>query len=280
MELQHIFTPQYVNYLENNIEVSKYYDVQFTFDSSQVKKLNGIEKPRNLEAKLLEAEDLFKEAILLYEAFENLPPMFAATKVLWTYLTHVDLLQYVRKRWPEYQYFLKGAKKGTRKSEEESRNYIRQHWFYSSNGIMRTSLMGLWWSVFLTLQKNEADGTNDYTLTKVFFSNDGLRTRRLGTGYLGRNKEALYGILSFINNNKELFGLDENLKPILNQSEDSASGLENRMIWITRHFNLIGGAKPLGCQSREFFYRELDRYKDHLRKIKRREDVQGPNVFV
>ncbi len=280
MELQCIFTPQYVNFLENNIDVNNYYGEKFPYDAAQIKRLNGIEKPKDLESKMLAAQSRFEEAVLLYEAFENLSPMFAATRVLWTYLTHVDLFNYVKKRWPEYQYVQKKGQNVSPKSAEKSKKYISNHWFYSQ-GIMRTTLMGLWWSVYLTVKKEDGKA-NDYTLTRVFFSNDGLRTRRLGTGYLGRNRQALQGILSFINDHKDLFGLDQDLNPILNndRDSDSASGLENRMIWITRHFNLIGGTKPLGCLSEKFFYNELNKYKKHLKNIKKREDVVGSKCFV
>ena len=103
-----------------------------------------------------------------------------------------------------------------------------------------------------------------YDLTKIFFSNDGLRTRRLGTGHLGRNREALKGILSFMKDNPQIFN----------------SGIENRMIWITRHFNLIGGSKPLSFLPYTFFYDELEKYKSHLESISKREQVTGPDAFV
>ena len=57
-------------------------------------------------------------------------------------------------------------------------------------------------------------------------------------------------------------------------------GIENRMIWITRHFNLIGGTKPLSNMDSNFFYRELEKFKTHLQNIKKREDVTGPTAFV
>ena len=91
-----------------------------------------------------------------------------------------------------------------------------------------------------------------------------MRTRRLGTGHLGRNKEALKGILTFMKENPDIF----------------ESGIENRMIWITRHFNLIGGTKPLANMPSSFFMRELEKFKDHLRSIQNRSDVTGPNAYV
>lgn len=155
-------------------------------------------------------------------------------------------------------------KKGDARTEEDMKKYIHDHWLTSPNGLMRTSLMNLWWSVYLTVDESLGE-EHKYDLTRIFFSNDGLRTRRLGTGHLGRNREALKGILSFMKDNPDIF----------------EEGIENRMIWITRHFNLIGGTKPLSNLPSTFFYKELEKFKDHLaNQIKKREDVTGPNAFV
>lgn len=261
MELQRIFTPQYVNLLMNSIQVEDYLKNEFPYDMSQVKRLNGIEHPDGLEQKMLASKTVFDAAIALYEAYKNIPPILASKDVLWTYLTHVDLFNYVKKIWPEFE-FKNTATGKVKKSTSESEKYIRDHWFYS-RGPMRTSLMGLWWSVYLTV--DESLGNNKYDLTKVFFSNEGMRTRRLGTGHIGRNKEALKGILSFMKDHMDLF--DE-------------GGIENRMIWITRHFNFIGGAKPLGCLPSKFFYNELNNNITHLESIKKREEVIGPDAFI
>ena len=104
----------------------------------------------------------------------------------------------------------------------------------------------------------------EYDLTKIFFSNNGMRTRRLGTGHIGRNREALKGILSFMKDNPDIF----------------QTGLENRMIWITRHFNLIGGTLPLANKTCKYFYDELDKFKEYLTNIKNREQVTGPEAFI
>ena len=263
MELQRIFTPQYVNLLSNNIHVEDYLKDEFPFDRSQVKRLKGIEHPSGLEQKMLKATTDFEAAVALYEAYKDIPPILASKDVLWTYLSHVDLFNYVKKKWPEYEY-KQSANGKVKKNQQESERYIRDHWFYS-RGPMRTSLMNLWWSVYLTIDNEADDEEHKYDLTRIFFLNDGMRTRRLGTGQLGRNREALKGILSFMKDHLSLF---------------DQGGIENRMIWITRHFNFIGGAKPLGCMSSKFFYDELQSNLSHLKEIKVREDVQGPDAFV
>lgn len=268
MELQRIFTPEYVNLLRNDIKVENYLGERIAYDDSQVRRLKGVEKPDGLEEKMLNAQSEFEAAIILYESFKDVTPTLAASPVLWVYLTHVDLANYVKRKWPDLEKYesdnkKKGVKKGRARSDDDKKKYIRDHWLISPNGLMRTTLMNLWWSVYLTVDESRGE-EHKYDLTKIFFSNDGLRTRRLGTGHLGRNKEALKGILSFMKDNPQIFD----------------SGIENRMIWITRHFNLIGGTKPLSNLPYTFFYKELEKYNDYLKSISSREQVTGPDAFV
>lgn len=261
MALQKIFTPQYTNFLREDINPDDYNKDSFPFKEEETLELMGVEKPEGLEEKMLDAKEECDAAIALYEAYQGISPLFASQRLLWVYLTHVDLFNYVKQQWPD----IRADKNGKPKTEADSIKYIRNHWFYSSNGPMRTTLMGLWWSVYLTVDNSKDD---KYELTRIFFINNGLRTRRLGTGQLGRNREALKGILGFIRDNRDIF------------DKDKGGGLENRMIWITRHFNLIGGNKPLGCMSADFFYNELNNNKNFLEKISRREDVTGPEAFI
>lgn len=263
MELQRIFTSEYVNFLSKDIIVENYKSEIIKYDETQLRRLKGIYKPESLEDRMLNAVSEYEAAIILYESFIDIPPSFAASPVLWVYLTHVDLSKYVRKMWPNLEKYDSGKNKGKIRTEEDCKKYIRDHWLISPNGPMRTSLMNLWWSVYMTVDKTLGE-ENKYDLTKIFFSNNGLRTRRLGTGHLGRNRNALKGVLSFIKDNPKIFN----------------DGIENRMIWITRHFNLIGGTKPLSNMSWESFYSELENNKDHLSNIRKREDVTGPNAYV
>ena len=268
MELQRIFTPEYVNLLTNDIHPENYTGTSIIYDENQVRRLKGIYKPEDLERKMLEAPTEFDAAILLYESYKCLSPTLASRAEFWVYLTHVDLVNYVKREWPDLEKYetdnkKKGLLKGENRTDDDKKKYIRDHWMLSSNGAMRTTLMNLWWSVYLTVDEN-IDDEHKYDLTKIFFSNNGMRTRRFGTGHLGRNREALKGILTFMKDNPEIF----------------ETGLENRMIWITRHFNLIGGTKPLSNQKSKFFYDELNKFKGHLIGIKKREDVTGPNAFV
>lgn len=268
MALQRIFTPEYVNQLTNDIHPENYQGDKIKYNENEVRRLKGVEHPEGLEEKMLNAASEYEAAILLYEAYKDISPIIASNRCFWIYLTHVDLARYVRKQWPDLEIYhadndKKEQKKSEPRSEEEKKKYIRDHWLISPNGLMRTTLMNLWWSVYLTVDESLGDD-HKYDLTKVFFSNSGMRTRRLGTGHLGRNREALKGILTFMKDNPDIF----------------ESGIENRMIWITRHFNLIGGTKPLANMPSTFFKRELEKYKEHLKKISGRKDVQGPQTLI
>lgn len=264
MELQRIFTPEYVNLLLSDIKIENYLQDIIVYDENEVRRLNGIEKPEGLEERLMNAPTEYEAAIILYEAYKNISPHLASSPSFWLYLTHVDLANYVKQLWPDLRVYNIGSKKGKKRTEEDMKKYIKDHWLISKYGVMRTTLMNLWWSVYLSIDESLGE-EHKYDLTKIFFSNVGMRVRRLGTGHLGRNRNALKGILSFMKDNLELF--DE-------------GGIENRMIWITRHFNFIGGTKPLTNLPSNYFYGELQNNIEHLSKISKREDVVGPNAYV
>ena len=268
MALQRIFTPEYVNQLVNDINPENYQGDDIVYNENEIRRLKGVEQPEGLLDRMLKASNEFEAAIELYEAYKDITPLIASNRAFWVYLTHVDLAKYVKREWPDLEKYeadndKRKQKKGAPRSETDKKKYILDHWMISPNGLMRTSLMNLWWSVYLTVDESLGDD-HKYDLTKIFFSNNGMRTRRLGTGHLGRNRAALKGILMFIKENPDIF----------------ENGIENRMIWITRHFNLIGGTKPLANMPYTFFKRELEKFKDHLSRISRREDVTGPNAFI
>ena len=268
MALQRIFTPEYANLLMNDIHPENYQGEKIIYDENEVRRLKGVEQPEGLQENMLNAPNEFEAAVLLYEAYKDISPSVAANRSFWIYLTHVDLARYVRREWPDLEVYetdnkKKKQKKGDKRSEDDKKKYILDHWLISPKGLMRTSLMNLWWSVYLTIDESLGE-EHKYDLTKIFFSNKGMRTRRLGTGHLGRNRQALKGILTFMQENPDIF----------------KNGIENRMIWITRHFNLIGGTMPLANLLHTFYKRELEKFKDHLRGINKREDVTGPHALI
>jgi hypothetical protein len=154
-------------------------------------------------------------------------------------LSHVDLYPYMIKRW-------NSAYLGTAK---DNKAYILEHWFLRSTShsdLLRHTLSGLWWAVYLSV--DEERGDNKYELTEILFRQLDFPTRTLGAYSLGRHKEAVIGILEFIKENKELF----------------KSGFEDKTRYITKHLNLIGGVKPISFYERQFFKEELKKVSSNI----------------
>lgn len=132
------------------------------------------------------ASNEFPAAKALYEEYQHLTPVEASYKPFWHHLSHVELLPYMLKRWPE---ILKPGR-----TKDENVRYIKDHWFNPS--IVRNQLEGLYWMVRRSVIKNE-DGTNDYTLSRFLFSRTKLGNRGLAASKLFSYKNAVHGILRF-----------------------------------------------------------------------------------
>lgn len=241
MAKQLIFKNKYVQKLKIELNEEFYKSNEFVHDKKQVLMLPNIEHSEDLSGKL-DVNDDCKTAIQIYEAFEKLEPIQASDERLWTYLSHVDLYSYMIKRW--YAVY-----KGTTK---DSKDYILDHWFLISSAqssLMRHALSRLWWSVYLSV--DESRGENKYGLTKILFRQLDFPTRTLGTYKLGRHKEAVIGILEFIQENEELF----------------KAKFEEKTRLITKHLNVIGGVKPISYYNRNFFKSELEKISKEISAI-------------
>jgi len=242
MARQLIFKEKYVTKLKENINVEFFRSMEFVYDKKQVLIMPNVETTPNLANKLKPDND-FETAIKLFEAFKNLEPIQASDERLWSYLALVDLFPYMQKRWSAVY---KGEDKG-------NKEYILEHWFLSSSAqssLLRHALAGLWWAVYLSVDDTR-DEENKYDLTKILFRQLDFPTRTLGTYKLGRHKEAVIGILEFIEENENLF----------------KTGFENKTRFITKHLNVIGGVKPLAYYDRGFFKRELEKVKETISSI-------------
>ena len=122
--------------------------------------------------------------------------------------------------------------------------------------MMRTSLMNMWWSIYLSID-NTKEGDDRYELSKILFVQNDFRTRRFGSSPLFRHKEAVMGILQFLHDNPKVY--QENF--------------EGRFIYISKYFNRLGGVRSLVYLDREFFRTELEKKKNILLKIKSRREV-------
>lgn len=248
MALQKVFTQSYTELLKNSISPGEYLGDSFNFDDSQVKRLVKVIHPESLADYMTEHADKdFECAVALYEAYSSISPVFAQEERLWTYLSHVDLFPYLKKRWPI--------------PEDEAKQipHIAAHWFRST-AIIRTSLMGLWWAVYSTIDEERED---KYEFTRVLFSNYSFRTTFFGSTQLFWYREATKGILHFLVDNPEI----------------TLHNFENRSLYITKYFNQLGGIKKLSTLDKSYFYNECSRIKPRILAIKTRGDVQNKNAF-
>lgn len=189
---QIIFTPEFAERLRYHVadNLPHYLDPTFSW-KKEAEKFDGlhetdIEHP-DLSGMLAYAEsktsaDDFEAGKILFEAFKDLTPMQAALSHFWQYLSHVDLYEYMRKRWNKVD------------EQDCDPNYIAEHWFYKQN---RNWLEGLYWSFKNTVQIRE-DGSIDYTYTKFLFREQNLRNRGImPSATVFRNPVALKGVLRF-----------------------------------------------------------------------------------
>ena len=250
-QLQRTFKESYVKTLRDMVTMGvttrQYAEEEFQFDQAMVRRVANVYQPNGLLEKLnpeATTEADFQSAIALYEAYKNLPPIVASSEAFWVYLTHVDLFPYVQKRYP---------KVGT---PEGGAKYILAHWFRSPNGIMRTALANLWWSVYCTVDESRGEDKK-YDLTKILFTNYTLRVNRLGISTLFRHREAIIGLLSFFEKHPDL--IDDHM---------SARGA-----YLIVYFNRLGAIKELSYLDRKFFISECEKQMDKLMKIESYESL-------
>jgi len=231
---QKIFRDRYVQELKREIQsgdkTNFYKSKEFVYDKKQVLPLQNLNAPDDLLSNLDVKNDC-NTAIKIYEAYKTLEPIQASDERLWTYLAHVNLYPYMIERWSDVYM-------GTSTNPSK---YISDHWFLSSSAqssLLRHAIAGLWWSVYLSVDEQRE---NKYELTEILFRSLDFPTRTLGTYKLGRHKEAVIGILEFIQENEYLF----------------KSKFEPKTRFVTKHLNVIGGVKPISYFNRDLVKSEL-----------------------
>lgn len=245
MAKQLIFKEKYVQLLKNGVvsgnSLEFYKSKNFVYDKNQVLTMPNIESILDLSSKL-DVNDDFKTAVAIYEAYKDLAPLQASDERLWVYLAHVDLYPYMIQRWSETY---------NDKAINPSK-YILDHWFLPSSAqssLLRHALAGLWWSVYLSVDESREE--NKYDLTKILFRQLDFPTRTLGTYKLGRHREAVIGILEFIQENQDLF----------------KTKFEDKTRFVTKHLNVVGGVKPISYYDRHFFKSELQKISEKILAI-------------
>ena len=243
MALQKVFIEPYVEVLKGSITPEKYAASSFDYDASKIRCLANVREPEDLLDRMNPDNDL-ESAIALYEAFKNLTPLAASKVELWTYLSHVDLFSYMQKRFPKVTDGAADVK------------YIQERWFRNSQGIIRSSLSGLWWSVYCSIDDSRED---KYELTRMLFSNNSIRTHYFGRSTIFRLREAMIGILEFLVENPDI----------------SEVHFNSRCIYIAQYFNRLGAVKQLAYMDRNFFKEELMKKKEILKTVTSKAQVLG-----
>jgi len=131
-------------------------------------------------------------AIRIHKAFPTLTPLQARDPRIWTRLCHVELWDYMRKRWPAETYEPNRAKV-TR--YVQSRYFIPQS---QSRSLLRNGISRLWWTAALSYDESRE---NPYELTKILFSNLDI-TQTLLERNFGRAPEVTRGFLTFLQKNE------------------------------------------------------------------------------
>ncbi len=241
--IQYIFQKDYVAELKKaakggNISAYK----KDVFDYNKDAAFSGnVERDDELLKKMLQYTtpgNDYLAAKTLFEAFPNLNREQASYEPFWAYLSHVDLYPYMIQR------FCNG--------EAPTFADINNHWWHSS--LMRNGLSNLWWSVKQSIIEEEADPGKRYHYTEYLFKRGDFRQRRLGPSTLFRHKEAVIGILKY---------LEDNVKDYF----------EGRANFIIMYFNKQATLKQLATCDRQYFYDELCRIKDDINSVKVREEA-------
>lgn len=249
---QAIFTEDYCNTLRLDLKagqtISNYTlnGNAFEYKDKDLCYLNDFQVDR-VKLEQLNKENLssLEAAIIIYEAMPDLSPLLASYAPFWLYISHVELLDYMRKRWPNVMV----SRDGRQNSKTEQIRYILDYWFSSTGSSSKTWLPNLWWAVYLTIDERRED---KYALTKILFKQEDLRTRTLGTYKLFRHKPATVATLGFI---------ETHLKTTFNHS------FQNRCRYMTKYLNYLGGCRLLSYMDEDYFTQMLERKKDEISKV-------------
>lgn len=242
---QYIFQKDYVAELKKSVKegnIDAYGAKEFTYNQDAAFSIN-IDRDEALLDKMIKhatpGED-YEAAIALYETFPDLSREQACYEPFWVYLTHVDLYPYMIKR------FCNGA--------TPTLTDVRINWWHTN--LMRRGLSNLWWSVKQTIMEDEEDPDKRYFYTKYFFKRLDFRQRRMGSSTLFRHKEAVIGILKYLQENVDEY-------------------FEGRSNFIMMYFNKQATLKQLASCDRDYFYNELCSISNDIEKVKDRAEASN-----
>lgn len=184
----------------------------------------------NLVEKMIEQlnkNNEFEAGRILFENLK-LTPLQASDIGFWTYHNHHTFYKYIMARWPDLM----------KQNENKMSSYVLNHWIQSSSSqsdLIDYPISGLWWSFYLTVREE-----NNYELTKIFFKNATMRTKRLGSSRFAKHKPAIIGILEYIDETK-----------LYDKS------IEESIRSIVSYVNILGGIRPLTYFDKDWFKGKL-----------------------
>lgn len=242
--LQKVFVQSYVDEirdaLSSDAEREKYLLDEYPYDDSKVRVLAGVVHPEGLEDKMLAAESEFEAAKLLFEAYSDIKPLIASSDTFWSYLSHVDLFRYCKKRWPI-------------ENADVKEEYIKDHYFLNTQSRMvRNAIAALWWWVYFSYDDGRE---NPYELTEILFRNYSFRA--VWFAVFLRIKNGLMGVLEFLFENQYLF--------------DTPFEMKGR--FIANYFNRLGATRELSALPREFFKSECYKIKGIIESVNTESDL-------
>ena len=244
-KLQRTFSDSYVTKLKNDVKtgdsIKKYTADEFEIDMTKLKYVANVYTPTDLLERMMTAQNDFEAAVIIYEAYKDIPLVLASNEAFWTYLCHTELFEYCKKRYP-----IEDAKNKT--------SHILDHWFFGT-GYNRNALAQLWWGVKETYDDDNIE--NPYNLTELFFKNYSFRV--IWFTKMLRTKQGLLGILDFLKENPDVMDV----------------AFEHRGFFIAKYFNRLGGTKQISFLPREFFKKELESIKETILSVTSRNDVSN-----
>lgn len=249
---QAIFTEDFCNTLRLNLKAGlsiPNYTLNgegFKYTDKDVCYLNDFHVEKEKLAKLnTGSPSSLESAILLYEALPDLNPLLASYAPFWLYIAHVELVTYMRNRWPNVLV----NRDGRENSKDTQIGYILDYWFSSMGSSSKTWLPNLWWAVYLSVDDKRED---KYALTKILFKQEDLRTRTLGTYTLLRHKPATVATLRFIESHMD---------------STFSHSFQNRCRYMTKYLNYLGGCRLLSYMDEDFFTEMLNKKNDDIAKV-------------
>lgn len=242
MAAQRIFKASYIEELRV-VDPLRYQGDKFDYDPSSVIALYGVTHPDSLIEQMVPTRDGdFASAKALFEAYDYLTPLQAQYDSFWIYLSHVDLYSYVKARWPF-------SVSSYRTNPEK---YISDHWFGSYKHAISSSLSGLWWSIYLTIDRTR---DNPYELSELLFNKYALRDSRLI--FL---PSAVHGILEFFIENKDIHPTRKIIRRCLEM------------------FNIMIASKNPSGLSKEFFKNALSKNIENFLEEINKDETPDDNI--